>query len=98
VPQRAPGRPFGLVRATIEHRFHFDDGRLIRRVRTPSPGMAGNRPDADPELPALLRDAERFAACAAASANPARVHRAGALMEGLTRATSMHTLRGIRRK
>ncbi|HEU0299264.1 MAG TPA: hypothetical protein VFR37_07420 [Longimicrobium sp.] len=55
----------GRVRARIEHRFYFDAGRLIRRVRTQSPRTA-DLSTFDPDLPTLLGNAELFAACAAA--------------------------------
>lgn len=57
----------GRVQARIEHRFYLDDGRVIRRVRTQSPAAAGDLSHSDPGLPTLLRNAERFAACAAAT-------------------------------
>ncbi|HEU4884408.1 MAG TPA: hypothetical protein VFT45_19280 [Longimicrobium sp.] len=59
----------GRVRWTIEHRFYFDGGRLIRRIRTvrPAPGRGDDLSDYDPDVPVLLRKAELFAACAAAS-------------------------------
>lgn len=59
----------GRVRRTIEHRFYFDGGRLIRRIRTVSPAASGAEDLSmyDPELPVLLRTAELFAACAAAA-------------------------------
>lgn len=57
----------GRVQAKIEHRYYFADGRLIRRVRTQHPRAAGDLSLFDPELPALLRQAELFAACAAAA-------------------------------
>ena len=61
-------QPMGVggVVATIEHRFYFDGGRLIRRVRTQRPAAARDLADFDPELPTLLRTARLFAACAAA--------------------------------
>jgi hypothetical protein len=63
----------GGVQATIEHRYYFDGGRLIRRVRTQRPANAGEDMSAyDPDLDALLRDAELFAVCAAAPAGPDR--------------------------
>jgi hypothetical protein len=54
---------------TIEHRFYFDGGRLIRRIRTvrPAPGPDVDISIYDPDVPSLLRDAELFAACAAAA-------------------------------
>jgi hypothetical protein len=61
----------GRVQARVEHRFYFDGDRLIRRVRTQSPALAEDLSQYDPELPTLLRNAELFAACAAATgANP----------------------------
>lgn len=57
----------GEIAATIEHRFYFDGGRLIRQIRTQNP-PAGDLSMFDPELPMLLRNAELFAACAAAAA------------------------------
>jgi hypothetical protein len=65
-------RPFaegGGIRATIEHRFYFDAGRLIRHIRTVRPApVAGDDPSMyDLELPGLLETAELFAACAAAA-------------------------------
>lgn len=63
----------GGVRATIEHRYYFDGGRLIRRVRTQRPPNVGEDLSyLDPELPALLTNARLFAACAAAPAGPDR--------------------------
>lgn len=58
----------GRVQWTIEHRFYLDGGRLIRRIRTVRP-PAGSEDLSmfDPELPALLRQGELFAACAAAA-------------------------------
>jgi hypothetical protein len=68
--------PFsGRVQWTIEHRFYFDDGRLIRRVRTvhPAPGPGDDLSVYDPPVPMLLRKAQLFAACAAAVGdNPPR--------------------------
>ncbi|HEX6367707.1 MAG TPA: hypothetical protein VF006_02165 [Longimicrobium sp.] len=65
-------QPFGQVQRTIEHRFYFDDGTLIRSIRTVRPTAgAGDLSMFDPELPVLLRNAELFAACAAAAgSNP----------------------------
>lgn len=57
----------GPVRARVEHRFYFDAGRLIRRVRTQHPANVGDLSAYDPELPTLLREARLFAACAAAA-------------------------------
>jgi hypothetical protein len=58
----------GRVVSTIENRYYFDGGRLIRHVRTQRP--AGKDLSAfDPELPVLLRNARLFATCAA-SAGP----------------------------
>lgn len=54
----------GRVQSRIEHRLYFDGGRLIRRVRTQRPASE-DLSMFDPDLPALLRDAELFAACAA---------------------------------
>jgi hypothetical protein len=63
----------GGVQATIEHRYYFDRGRLIRRVRTQRPANAGEDMSVyDPELDALLRNARLFAACAAAPPGPDR--------------------------
>ncbi|HEX5869341.1 MAG TPA: hypothetical protein VFY65_02935 [Longimicrobium sp.] len=63
--------PFGKVHWTIEHRFYFDGGRLIRRIRTVRPAAAAEDLSMfDPELPVLLRTAELFAACAAGSDPP----------------------------
>lgn len=56
----------GRVQYRMEHRFYFDRGRLIRRVRTQHPA-AGDQSAFDPELPALLRNARLLAACAAAA-------------------------------
>jgi hypothetical protein len=58
----------GRVHWTIEHRFYFDGGRLIRRIRTvrPPPG-SDDLSMFDPDLPVLLRKVELFAACAAAA-------------------------------
>jgi hypothetical protein len=63
-------RPFGEggVRATVEHRYYFDGGRLIRHIRTQRPAredLSGYDPDAD----TILRHSRLFAACAA-SADP----------------------------
>jgi len=61
------GEPMsGHAASTIEHRFYFDGGRLIRRVRTQRPAAARDLTQFDPELPKLLRTARLFAACAAA--------------------------------
>lgn len=58
----------GRVQRTFEHRFYFDGGRLIRRIRTVRPASGSDDPSIyDPELPVLLRNAELFAACAAAA-------------------------------
>jgi hypothetical protein len=59
----------GGVQWTIEHRFYFDEGRLIRRIRSvrPKPGRGDDLSDYDPRVPMLLRKAELFAACAAAA-------------------------------
>lgn len=58
----------GRVQWTIEHRFYFDGGRLIRRIRTVRPsGGSEDLSMFDPELPELLRQAELFAGCAAAA-------------------------------
>jgi hypothetical protein len=57
----------GRVASTIEHRFYFDGGRLIRRVRTQRPAAAGDLSELDPDLPTLLSTARLFAACAAAA-------------------------------
>ncbi|HYR08312.1 MAG TPA: hypothetical protein VEQ60_11105 [Longimicrobium sp.] len=66
--------PFsGRVRWTIEHRFYFDGGRLIRRIRTVRPafGTGVDLSAYDPDLSPLLRNAGLFAACAAAPASDA---------------------------
>lgn len=61
-------QPFGQVQWTIAHRFYFDGGRLIRHIRTVRPAAGGEDLSMfDPELPVLLRTAELFAACAAAT-------------------------------
>lgn len=68
-------QPFGVggIRVTIENRYYFDGGRLIRHVRTQRPSRAGEDMSVfDPELPTLLRNARLFAACAAAPAGPDR--------------------------
>jgi hypothetical protein len=58
----------GRVLWNIEHRFYFDGGRLIRRIRTVRPAAGSDDLSMyDPELPVLLRNAELFAACAAAA-------------------------------
>ena len=59
----------GRVLWKIEHRFYFDEGRLIRRIRgvRPAPGRGDDLSDYDPWVPMLLRKAELFAACAAAA-------------------------------
>jgi hypothetical protein len=59
----------GRVQWTIEHRFYFDGGRLIRRIRTvrPAPGRGDDLSDYDPDVGILLRKAALFAACAAAA-------------------------------
>lgn len=57
----------GRVAATIEHRFYFDGGRLIRRVRTQRPASRRDLRELDPDLPELLETSRLFAACAAAS-------------------------------
>jgi hypothetical protein len=58
----------GRVLWKIEHRFYFDEGRLIRRIRgvRPAPGRGDDLSDYDPDVPGLLRTAELFAACATA--------------------------------
>lgn len=58
----------GRVQRTIEHRFYFDAGRLIRRVRTvtPAAGAGEDLSMYEPELSVLLEKAQLFAACAAA--------------------------------
>lgn len=65
VVQRYEDAMAGPVAATIEHRFYFQDGRLIRRVRTQRPATEADMSAYDQDLPSLLRDAELFAACAA---------------------------------
>jgi hypothetical protein len=63
----------GGVQATIEHRYYFDGGRLIRRVRTQRPANAGEDMTVyDADLDGLLRHARLFAACAAAPAGDNR--------------------------
>jgi hypothetical protein len=58
----------GRVQWTVEHRFYFDGGRLIRRIRTVRPTAGSDDLSMfDPELPVLMRKAELFAACAAAA-------------------------------
>jgi hypothetical protein len=57
----------GRVAATLEHRFYFDGGRLIRRVRTQH-RATGDLSAFDPELSVLLRNARLFEACAASTA------------------------------
>lgn len=59
----------GRVHWTIEHRFYFDGGRLIRRIRTvrPAAGAGDDLSGFDPDVPDLLRTARLFAACAAAA-------------------------------
>jgi hypothetical protein len=58
----------GRVQSTIEYRFYFDRGRLIRRSRSVRPAAGGDDLSMyDPDLPSLLRSAQRFAACAAAA-------------------------------
>jgi hypothetical protein len=59
----------GRVQWRIEHRFYFDRGQLIRRIRTvrPVPGRDVDISVYDPAVPLLLREAELFAACAAAA-------------------------------
>jgi hypothetical protein len=68
VQERYGERFSGRAQWTIEHRFYFDGGRLIRRIRTvrPTPGRGGDLSVYDPPVPMLLRKAELFAACAAA--------------------------------
>lgn len=58
----------GRVQRTIEHRFYFDAGRLIRRIRTvyPAAADADDLSAYDPDVSVLLRTAELFAACASA--------------------------------
>jgi hypothetical protein len=57
----------GRVVYTIENRYYFDGGRLIRHVRTQQPATGEDLSSFDPELPVLLRDARLFAACAAST-------------------------------
>ncbi|WP_420127546.1 hypothetical protein [Longimicrobium sp.] len=59
----------GRVQRTIEHRFYFDGGRLIRRIRAVSPAAAGAEDLSayEPDISVLLRTAQLFAACAAAA-------------------------------
>jgi hypothetical protein len=57
----------GRVRHRIEHRYYFDGGRLIRRVRTQHPRAGEDLSTFDPDLQHLLRNARLFAACAAAT-------------------------------
>jgi hypothetical protein len=68
VHQRYDGLLSGRVQWTIEHRFYFDGGRLIRHVRTvrPAPGRGDDLSMYDPDVATLLRKARLFAACAAA--------------------------------
>lgn len=71
VVQRYDESMSGRVVATVDHRFYFDQGRLIRRVRTQRPVTEEDMSAYDQELPSLLRDARLFAACAASTAaNP----------------------------
>lgn len=63
----------GGIQATIEHRYYFHGGRLIRHVRTQRPTRVREDMSVyDPEVPTLLRNARIFAACAAAPAGPDR--------------------------
>lgn len=55
----------GNVTTQTEHRLYFDQGRLIRHIRTQTPASA-DVPEDDLELAAVLRNARLFAACAAA--------------------------------
>jgi hypothetical protein len=60
----------GRVRYRTEDRYYFDGGRLIRRVHTPDPARddAEESGSSDPEtLEFLLKVAEQFVACAAAT-------------------------------
>jgi hypothetical protein len=58
----------GRVQRRIEHRFYFDGGRLVRRIRGVRPAASsGDLSMYDPDLAVLLRKAEMFAACAAAT-------------------------------
>jgi hypothetical protein len=59
----------GRVRYRTEDRYYFDGGRLIRRVHTPDPAEDDEEGPSmlDPDLPDLLKMAEMFAACAAAT-------------------------------
>jgi hypothetical protein len=57
----------GIGKRRIEHRFYFDGGRLVRLVRSQHPRATEDLSMFDPELPTLLRNAELFAACAAAA-------------------------------
>lgn len=57
----------GKVRARVEDRLYFDGGRLIRQVRSQHPAGAGDLAGYGADLPAVLRDAQLFAACAAAA-------------------------------
>lgn len=68
VVQRYDGPMSGRVVATVEHRFYFDEGRLIQRVRTQRPVTGEDMSAYDQGLPSLLRDAGLFAACAASTA------------------------------
>ncbi|HST57816.1 MAG TPA: hypothetical protein VLK84_03940 [Longimicrobium sp.] len=63
----------GRVQVRTEHRFYFDNGRLIRRVRTRNPAALpdGVSPD-DEDVAHLLKTARIFAACAAAPAGAER--------------------------
>jgi hypothetical protein len=64
----------GRVRYRTEDRYYFDGGRLVRRVHTPDPARDDEEdpPMPDPDLPDLLKTAERFAACAAATGSEPR--------------------------
>jgi hypothetical protein len=62
----------GVAASTIEHRFYFDGGRLIRRVRTQRPASARDLAQFDPELAGLRTNARLFAACAAAAGRAPR--------------------------
>jgi len=55
----------GNVRWRTEHRFYFDEDRLVRHVRTQRPDDA-DLSLFDPEPARVTRQAELFAACAAA--------------------------------
>jgi hypothetical protein len=61
----------GRVALSVENRYYFDDGRLIRHARTQRPA-GQDLSSLHPELSVLLRDARLFAACAASTGTEAR--------------------------